>query len=242
MDIEAYLDRIGYRGPRTATLDTLRDLHRAHLLSVPFENLDIQAGRPIVLDRERLFDKIVRRRRGGFCYELNGLLATFLAEMGFRVTLLSAGVARETGGFSPEFDHLALCIHLESDWLADVGFGESILDPVPFRQPGAGEYRLEPEGPAWILFRGPQPRYRFTLQPRELQEFAAVCHYHQTSPDSHFTQNRIVTQATAGGRMTLSSNRLIETRGEERQERPVNGPAEFASLCQQYFDITDPFC
>ena len=132
MDIEAYLDRIGYRGPRTATLDTLRDLHRAHLLSVPFENLDIQAGRPIVLDRERLFDKIVRRRRGGFCYELNGLLATFLEEMGFRVTLLSAGVARETGGFSPEFDHLALCIHLESDWLADVGFGESILDPVPF--------------------------------------------------------------------------------------------------------------
>ena len=136
MDIEAYLDRIGYGGPRTPSLDTLRGLHRAHLLSVPFENLDVHARRPIILDRERLYDKIVRRRRGGFCYELNGLFAMLLGEMGFRVSLLSAGVARETGGFGPEFDHLALDVNLEGEWLADVGFGESIPGPLPFHRPG----------------------------------------------------------------------------------------------------------
>jgi N-hydroxyarylamine O-acetyltransferase len=240
VDIEAYLERIGYRGPRTATLDTLRGLHRAHLLNVPFENLDIHAGRPIVLDEPLLYDKIVRRRRGGFCYELNGLLAAVLTGMGFRVSLLSAGVAREAGGFSPDFDHLALLVQLDGEWLADVGFGESILDPVPFHQPGGGEYRLEPEGAAWTLFRAQQPRYRFTLEPHALVEFAGMCHYHQTSPESQFTKNRMVTQATPDGRVTLSNNRLIETRGETREERPVSARAEFAALCQQYFGITDP--
>src|SRR5438874_538763 len=102
MDIEAYLNRIGYSGPRTPTLDTLRGLHRSHLLRVPFENLDIHSGRPIELDEERLFEKIVHHGRGGFCYELNGLFANLLREMGFPVSLLSAGVARDAGGFGPE--------------------------------------------------------------------------------------------------------------------------------------------
>ena len=237
MDIEAYLDRIGYSGPRTATLDTLRGLHRAHLLTVPFENLDIQAGSPIVLEQERLYDKIVRRRRGGFCYELNGLFAMLLGEMGFRVSLLSAGVAHDAGGFGPEFDHLALRVCLEGEWLADVGFGESILNPVPFHQPSLGEYRLASDGSGWTLFREQLPRYRFRLLPRELADFADMCHYHQTSRESHFTQGRIITQATAEGRVTLSDARLIATRGVHREEHPVSGPAEFADLCQQYFGI-----
>jgi N-hydroxyarylamine O-acetyltransferase len=240
VDIEAYLDRIGYRGPRTATLDTLRSLHRAHLLTVPFENLDIHAGPPIVLDEERLYDKIVRRRRGGFCYELNGLFAMLLGEMGFCVSLLSAGVAHDAGGFGPEFDHLALRLDLDGEWLADVGFGESILDPVPFHQPGLGEYRLEADGSAWTLFREQRPRYRFTLQPRDLADFAGMCVYHQTSRESHFTQGRIITQATAEGRVTLSDTRLIATRGVHREEHPVSWPAEFAALCQQYFGICIP--
>jgi N-hydroxyarylamine O-acetyltransferase len=237
VDIEAYLDRIAYRGPRNASLDTLRGLHRAHLLSVPFENLDIHAGRPIAFDLDLLYDKIVRRRRGGFCYELNGLFATLLGEMGFRVSLLSAGVARETGGFGPEFDHLALGIDLEGEWLADVGFGESILDPVPFHQPSGSEYRLDSEGPAWTLFRDQEPRYRFTLSPHELADFGGMCRYHQTSSESSFTQGRIVTQATTEGRVTLTDTRLILTRAGHREEHPVSGPAEYNARCQQYFGI-----
>ncbi len=110
MDLQAYLRRMNYRGERAPIAATLRDLHRAHLLAVPFENLDIHLGRTILLGEESLFDKIVRRRRGGFCYELNGLFALLLRELGFEVTLLSAGVAHADGGFGPEFDHLTLLV------------------------------------------------------------------------------------------------------------------------------------
>src|SRR6187397_3354830 len=108
MDFQSYLQRINYRGEQTPTAATLRELHRAHLLTVPFENLDIHLGRPIVLEQGALFDKIVRRRRGGFCYELNGLFAALLYKLGFDVTMLSAGVARADGSYGPEFDHLTL--------------------------------------------------------------------------------------------------------------------------------------
>ena len=110
MNIQAYLDRIDYHGPREPTAATLRALHMAHLLAVPFENLNIGRGWPIVLDEDALFEKIVAGRRGGFCYELNGLFAALLRALGFEVTLLSAGVARAAGGFGPEFDHLTLLV------------------------------------------------------------------------------------------------------------------------------------
>ena len=110
MNSSAYLRRISYRGERAPTAATLEELHRAHLLAVPFENLDIHLGRPIVLEPDPLFDKIVTRRRGGFCYELNGLFVLLLRDLGFEVTLLAAGVARADGGFGPEFDHLTLLV------------------------------------------------------------------------------------------------------------------------------------
>jgi N-hydroxyarylamine O-acetyltransferase len=239
VNVDEYLERIAYRGSREPTLETLRGLHGAHLLSVPFENLDIHWGQPIVLDTGRLYDKIVRRRRGGFCYELNGVFALLLNALGFRVTLLSAGVARDAGGFGPDFDHLALRVELDSAWLADVGFGES-FDPVPFDGPASGEYRIEPEGEAFALFRGKLPRYHFTLQPRDLSDFAGMCRYHQTSPASSFTQRPLVSQATAGGRVTLTNTRLIITSGTGRKEYPVQGQDEFDSLCQKHFGMAGP--
>src|SRR5918912_1986724 len=108
MDVAAYLDRIDYRGPLEPTAETLRRLHVAHLLAVPFENLNIGMGWPIVLDQDALFAKIVVRRRGGFCYELNGLFAALLRTLGFDVVMLSAGAASATAGFGPDFDHMAL--------------------------------------------------------------------------------------------------------------------------------------
>src|SRR3954447_25028309 len=106
MEIDAYLKRIAYRGSREPTVETLRQLHRAHLLAVPFENLDIPLGNPIVLSVPSFYDKIVERRRGGFCYELNGLFAWLLEQLGFHVELLSAGVFSGNRP-GPEFDHLA---------------------------------------------------------------------------------------------------------------------------------------
>ena len=124
-----YLKRIGYRGPLTPHIDVLRRLHRRHLLSVPFENLDIRAGRPIVLDQKLLYKKIVGNRRGGYCYELNGCFAWLLKCLGFKVSMLSARVARKDGGFSPEFDHLTLLVRLGERWLVDVGFGDLFAEP-----------------------------------------------------------------------------------------------------------------
>jgi N-hydroxyarylamine O-acetyltransferase len=150
------------------------------------------------------------------------------------VTQISAGVARDAGGFGPDFDHLALRVEVDGTWLADVGFGES-FDPVPFDEAGAGEYRIAPDGEALILFRGQLPRYRFTLQARALTEFTGMCHHHQTSPESSFTQRRLVTQATPDGRVTLTDSRLILTRGEQREEHPVNDIAEFEALYRKHF-------
>src|SRR5215213_4881753 len=169
MDVQAYLRRINYRGELAPTAATLRELHRAHLLAVPFENLDIHLGRPIILDQEALFDKIVTRRRGGFCYELNGVFALLLRELGFDVTLLAAGVARANGSFGPEFDHLTLLVkspstdpttrnlqstiyNLQSEmWLADVGFGDSFRAPLCFvegveQEQDGRAYRLDRAG------------------------------------------------------------------------------------------------
>ena len=125
LNAPAYLARIAYTGPTPPTIETLRSIHRAHLQTVPFENLDISLGRTIVVDEDATVRKIVEQRRGGFCYEMNGAFAALLRALGFRVTLLAARVARPQGGEGPEFDHLTLRVDLEEPWLADVGFGES---------------------------------------------------------------------------------------------------------------------
>ena len=152
MDVQAYLRRIRYTEPLIPGvdrpgIDLLRALHRAHLFTVPFENLDIPLGRKIICDEARFLHKIVNEQRGGFCYELNGAFAALLRVLGFRVTLLSGRVARADGGYSPEFDHLTLRVDLEEPWLADVGFGECFLEPLRLEpgmeQPQNGRiYRL----------------------------------------------------------------------------------------------------
>jgi N-hydroxyarylamine O-acetyltransferase len=136
-DPQAYLDRFLFRRhvdhvTLQPSVPLLRTLHQAHLFAVPFENLSIHSGEPISLEEAALYDKIVRRHRGGFCYELNGLFAWLLRQLGFTVWLLSARVAQADGGFSPEFDHLTLQVHSldGAEWLADVGFGDSFRLPL----------------------------------------------------------------------------------------------------------------
>ena len=253
LDLQMYLDRIDYHGAVEPSEATLRALHRAHLLAVPFENLNIGLHLPIVLDAGALFEKIVRQRRGGFCYELNGLFAELLRAIGFEVTLLSAGVARPDGGFGPEFDHLTLLVQAPEApgaWLADVGFGDSFREPLRFvegqehaegerayRIARADEYHIleqrESDG-AW------QPQYRFTLQPRQFAEFEAMCRYQQTSPESSFTRRRVCTRATPEGRITLSDARLIVTHGGERTETTLPDERAFAAALHEHFGIELP--
>ena len=248
MDIARYLERITYHGSREPILPTLQALHEAHLLAVPFENLDISLGRAIVLDEASLWTKIVEHRRGGFCYELNGLFALLLRALGFQVDLLSAAVAHETGGFGQDFDHLTLLVHLEQDWLADVGFGESFRQPLCLQaghtqQQSGGSYRLEREGGFWIYQEWDdawKPAYRFHVQPHALRDFAAMCHYHQTSSQSTFTQQRVCTLPTPSGRITLSDQRLITTSNGERTECILTDKDYQTVLAEQFGIVLSP--
>jgi N-hydroxyarylamine O-acetyltransferase len=249
LDIPAYLERIAYHGPLDLNADTLRALHLAHLYTVPFENLDIHLGRPLSLDQGALFDKIVTRRRGGFCYELNGLLCGLLRELGFRVTMLSAGVARQSGGFGPEFDHLALAVDLDEPWLVDVGFGNGFRLPVRLNdaadQPqGGSAYLIVQDGEYRVLLRRDAggdwtPQYHFTPQPHTLDDFAERCLFHQTSPESSFVQGRICTLAKPEGRVTLVGMRLIETTPAGRAERDLDGEAEYAATLRARFGVIE---
>src|SRR3954454_20538446 len=136
MNVAAYLERIGYHSPRAPTAETLRRLHLAHLVSVPFANLSIHWGEPIRLDDQSLFEKIVTRRRGGFCYELNGLFVALLRALGFDVAMLSACVGRSAGDSSLDYDHMALRVTLKHRWLADVLSGDSFREPLRLDERG----------------------------------------------------------------------------------------------------------
>ena len=250
MDVDAYLDRIGYHGSIRPTEAVLRRLHRKHMLSVPFENLDIHAHRPIVLSQSAFYNKIVEHHRGGFCYELNGSFGNLLRKLGFRVSMLSARVAMKNGGFSAEFDHMTLMVQLKQLWLADVGFGDSFTEPkrLDISEPQTDhgtEYKLTREN-SWTLMsrrkkgsRTWEPQYEFTLKPRRLWEYVPRSKWQQTSPESHFTKNRLCSRLTPTGRITLTDKEFIVTRNGKKVERSVKSPEEFARLLRRHFGI-DP--
>ncbi|WP_257459830.1 arylamine N-acetyltransferase family protein [Archangium lipolyticum] len=248
MDISLYLQRLGYEGPLTPTRETLRGLHVRHLESVPFENLDIHSRRPIVLDEAAFFDKVVRGRRGGFCYELNGLFAVLLRTLGFRVTYLSGRVSPDGIQCSgPEFDHLLLEVALdEGVWLVDVGFGDGFAEPLPLVPgqwaSGGQMFRLEQRGSDWLLWQeepggARKLLYAFSRVPRRLEEFSEMCRYHQTSPDSFFLKNTLCSLKTAKGRVTLSGSRLILTEAGQREVRMLGTAEDVERALLEHFGI-----
>jgi N-hydroxyarylamine O-acetyltransferase len=248
VDTVAYLDRIGYVGSTTPNADTLRAVHRAHLLTVPFENLDIGLGRKIVCDEDAFLRQIVENKRGGFCYQMNGAFAALLRGLGFRVTLLSARVNREDGSPGPEFDHLGLKVDLDKPWLADVGFGDSFVEPLQLetgiaQAQGGRKFRIIHHNDALLMERDEsdgiwRSQFGFTLQPRRLEDFAPMCHYHQTSPDSPFTRKRVCTRATPDGRITLADAKLVFTRNGKKKEKPIQSEEEWRAALNKHFNIT----
>src|SRR5438445_2959892 len=249
MDTEAYLERIGYRGPTRPSSRVLRRLHRRHLLSIPFENLDIHLHKPIILNEAALYDKIVKQRRGGFCYELNGSFASLLKKLGFKVSMLSARVARKGGSFTPDFDHMTLLVQLKEPWLADVGFGDSFTEPKRLDISGpqtdhGRDYRVISKGSWTILARRNEenglwePQYKFGPRPRKLSEFAQRCVWQQTSPRSHFKKGRVCTRLTSSGRLTLTDTKLILTRGSKKDERLLRNVDDFPVLLRRHFGIS----
>jgi N-hydroxyarylamine O-acetyltransferase len=227
--IEAYLHRLGLPSAPPVDADGLRRLQVAHLLSVPFENLDIHMGVPIVLDQAAFVDKIVTRRRGGFCYELNGAFAALLSSLGFATTMLEGRVFDDQGGLGIRFDHLCLRVDLDRAYLVDVGFGRSFVAPLML-EPGieqvdaTGMFTLRERGSGSIdvVREEGESLYRFSLEARRLSDFEPGCRHNQTSPASVFTREPMCTLATEGGRVTIVGSTLIITEDGRRTETPLS--------------------
>jgi N-hydroxyarylamine O-acetyltransferase len=241
VEVGAYLTRIGYAGPLEPTPATLAGLHRAHMLTVPFENLDIHLGERNVLDPDHVYDKIVRRRRGGWCFECNGLFALLLEELGFAVTRYSASVTLNDPP-SPDFAHLTLRVDLDEPWLADVGFGDSFTAPLRLAYDGDQErdgrrYRLERTGGRVTLLQDGSPQYVFALEPRRMEQFQDMCDRLQTTPDTHFTRAVICSLATADGRRSLAGMRLIVTEDGRRDECQLADDDEREAVLREAFGV-----
>ncbi|XP_034416646.1 arylamine N-acetyltransferase, pineal gland isozyme NAT-10-like [Cyclopterus lumpus] len=229
MHVETYLSRIGFTGPAEPRLEVLRSVHTCHLMSVPFENLTVHSGGRIQLALPLLYAKIVDQRRGGFCCENNGLFSWLLSELGFQVTLLSGQVKRVTTGcYGPPFDHLVLMVSLGGQrWLCDVGFGSAGFSiPLSLETSGPQEqghrvYRVRKDsGMHFLEWQQEENRgaagdwtgiYKFTLEPRCLEDFDEMCWHHQSSPCSIFFCKSMCTILQPGGRLTYIGRRLTST-------------------------------
>lgn len=244
MDVKSYLKRIGYSGEAKPNLKTLKQLMKQHLLSIPFENLDVHIGRKIHLNEKFIFNKIIKRKRGGFCYELNGLFAWLLENLGFEIMRLSAQVVLDGPG--KDFDHLTIAVKL-GDWkLVDVGFGDSFRKPLEIKtdkiqNDGFTDFLIREDKDYLALFKKSEnnewiKQTRFKLEDHRLEEFKTECNYTQTSPDSWFTQKRLVTLAKPNGRITLTDIKFTETKNGKKTEFEITDEV-FDQLLEFKFNI-----
>lgn len=244
---DRYLRRLGINTSPPVTLSGLVALQYAHLRSIPFENLDIRKGIPVGLSQLEAVEKIVHRGRGGFCYELNSAFADLLETLGFKVKTLSARVATGAGGFGPPFDHLILLVDLDAQYLVDVGFGDSFIQPLLLKSgkeqmDRASSYMVLELGDEWALCKKvPDSSWTvellFSLATYTLEDFRERCLWTQTSPDSHFVQKDICTLLTEQGRTTLSGDRMIIKTGASRIELPIATELDRRARLLEHFGV-----
>lgn len=250
MDREKYYERIGIAEKQlSADLKTLKYLQKQHLLNIPFENLDIHRKKTIILDLPNFYKKIVTEKRGGFCYELNGLFYFLLRETGFQSKMISAGVSQTENTFGAEYDHLAILTKIEEkEFLVDVGFGdfsaeplEIVLDKEQNDRNGVFLIRKFDEEYFEVCKKDNenfQSEYIFKDLPRELTEFSEMCKFHQTSSESHFTKGKVVSIMTGKGRKTLTDKQFLITENGKKTIVEITSEEEFNRLLEQEFDIS----
>lgn len=260
VDATRYLARLGFAHdePPAPGLDWLERLQYAHVTTVPFENLSItgypfddQAGPGVDLALEALFEKIVADRRGGFCYELNGLFGWLLTELGFDTHRLAAMVIGDDGDVQPPANHHTNLVRLDRPYIVDVGLGlPTLRRPVPLDgdpiRDGAGvEWRTaesdRPDTDSLMQFReAPDEdwtdRYYFSTTPRDLSYFRAPCDFLQSAPESPFTGDPIVTKATESGHLKLTRDRLIHRIDGQSDGRAVE-PDDWPAVADREFDL-----
>jgi N-hydroxyarylamine O-acetyltransferase len=243
--VSDYLSRIGVARPPAADATALRELHRAHLMTVPFENLSIHLREPISLADADLLDKVVTRRRGGFCYELNGAFALLLEALGFEVARLAARVYGG-GRLGPPFDHLALAVRPADGggpWLADVGFGSHSTYPLLLHDtneqddPGGRFQTVRGLDGDLDVLKDSEPQYRLEQRPRTLEDFVPTCWWQQTSPQSHFRTNAICSRLTDDGRISVAGHTLIRTTDGIRTEHELADDDAVLAAYREHFGI-----
>jgi N-hydroxyarylamine O-acetyltransferase len=245
--LSRYFARVGYSGDAKVSLTTLRDLHRSHLLSIPYENLDIHLGVPLTLDAERIFAKLVDERRGGWCYEMNGLFGLVLESLGFAVRRVSGTVGRAEHGWRAQGNHLVLVVTLDRPWIADVGFGDGFLTPLPL-EPGSYtqsflHYRVSRDGPRWRVdnhAHGGADGFDFTLTPRSLDHFAVQCRELQTSPESGFVRTTVCERFTRDGLVMLRGATLKDVTAAGVKERVLQNAGEYEATLRERFGLDLP--
>lgn len=246
MEVRPLLDRLGVDGPLRPDLPTLRRLHIAWRTSVPYENVDIQLGRPIRLEPEALLDKFGRRRRGGFCYEMNGALAELLRATGFAVDVVEGAVLRADRGEDMWGNHVALLVSVGGErWLADAGIGDAFIEPLPLREgvhlQGTLRYRLERlDRDTWRVHHHPGgtvASYDVRTQPRELADFAGRCHELATSADSAFVRVLVAQHHRDGHEYALRSRMVTAAGPSGTHERTLADISEFAEVLTGLFRV-----
>jgi N-hydroxyarylamine O-acetyltransferase len=249
MDLQAYLDRIGVAGTVRPDLATLRVMHRGHALSVSYENLDVQLRRPLTTDPSEAFEKIVRRRRGGWCYEMNGLLGAALEAVGFGVTRLAGAAHRAVRGDDMVGNHLVLLVQVNGQpWIADVGFGDGPRDPFPLREgPVVSDgyaYRLERLDADWWRFHnhplGGAPSFDFTTRPADPDRIDHVCRDLQTSPASIFVMTVIAQRHTPDEIRLLRGRALRRVRGTVKTDELIDSPEALVEVLRREFELDVP--
>jgi len=245
VDVARYLARIGLPDPGDPSVASLERLQRAHLTAVPFENLDVYAGRGVATELDWSYPKVVDRNRGGWCFELNGTFAALLAALGYRVTRLGAAVLLE--GDTDREGHLTVRVDLDRPYLVDVGFGDSFFRPLPLDAPGPHDggkalYRFHSiDGRTTLIELGPEgphAQYRFTDRPRALSDFSSESTRLQTDPSLHWRAGRFATRLLGGGpdRVTLLEDRLKLRHAGVWTEQAV-APGEWAATLDRWFAL-----
>jgi len=258
VQLSAYLNRIRFAGTPRRDLETLRALHRAHQYAVPFENLDVQLRRPVVLDVAPSYDKIVNRGRGGWCYEMNGVMGWALGEIGFDVMRMSAGVMRTSDGDAQLGNHLCLLVSLDQPYLVDVGFGGTLAEPLPLRttrrddapyrlaldQVDDGYWRFGEQALSDLQETAAAPSEPFTFDFRAARAdealLAAKCEYQQTSPDSPFIQNLVVQRRTPDTHVSLRGRVLSISHASRVDKHVLSSAHELVASLHDHFDLDIP--
>ncbi|WP_434733442.1 arylamine N-acetyltransferase [Rhizobium sp. YTUHZ044] len=246
--IDAYLARIGVERPSRLDIDSLSQLHRAHLMSFTWEALDAFMGWPSQITPAAAFAKMVEGRRGGWCYEMNGLFGAALAALGFRVTRLCGAVDREKLGDIAIGNHLTLRVDLDRSYLAEVGVADAIIEPVPLvagpiSQRGF-DFSIMPADGSWLRFNnqvlGIAKSFDFRLDHSDEAAMAATQGWLMQDPGSPFTQKLAVLRHTADGYVALQNDRLRRVTANSLSEERITSASHLGDTFQAVFDLDIP--